>query len=394
MVFTLPATGMEDAVATVSRMAIFVVIGAVVAFLSRRLAASEQQLHDIIEFLPDATFAIDREGRVIAWNRAVEELTGKKKAEMLYKDNSAYSLAFYPDRRPMIAGLLIHDGEDIQKKYPEIQKEAGNYTTQTYLPHFHAGRGAHLRFSARALVDSGGTVTGAIESVRDVTDRVLLETALQKTGSRLNTIAGITRHDISTKLSILYGHLRLAVMKFRDPEVIAFIGRIEETANSIKHQIEISREFREIGTLPPTWIPVQSAVQDAASRLDPGSVAIRAWTARLEVFCDPHLTVVFFHLFHNSLTHGAGAQRILVTYRLLEDGCAILIEDDGSGIPEGMREHLFEKREDSYGRGLFLSSEILSLTGMTISESGSEGSGARFEILIPSEGYRVRGMEA
>ncbi|HQK80101.1 MAG TPA: PAS domain S-box protein [Syntrophales bacterium] len=42
------------------------------------LRESEQRLADIIEFLPDATFAIDREGIVIACNRAMEEMTGIK----------------------------------------------------------------------------------------------------------------------------------------------------------------------------------------------------------------------------------------------------------------------------------------------------------------------------
>jgi signal transduction histidine kinase len=57
------------------------------------------------------------------------------------------------------------------------------------------------------------------------------------------------------------------------------------------------------------------------------------------------------------------------------------------------KDSLFIQKEDSYGRGLFLSSEIVSLTGMSIWETGVYRNGARFEILIPPQGYRVEGME-
>lgn len=394
LVISFPLAGAGESIATLSRMAIFVVIGVVVSLLSRRLFESEQQLNDIIEFLPDATFAIDREGRVIAWNRAIEELTGKKKGEMLSRGNFEYSLAFYPDRRPMIAGLLIRNEINIKEKYPSIRLESGNLASEIHLPHFHGGRGAHLRFTARALVDPGGNVTGAIESIRDISDHVMLETALQNTGNRLNTLAGIIRHDMSAKLAILYGHLRLGVMKFNDPEVIKFIAAIQESANGIKRQIDISREFREIGTLPPSWIPVQAAVREAVGRLDPGKVAIRAWTERLDVFSDPHLPTVFYHIFHNSLNEATGATKIIITYQVRDRGCAIIVEDDGSGIPDASKEQLFSTREDRYGRGLFLAYEILSITGISIRETGMYGKGARFEIFVPSDEYRIEGVES
>jgi PAS domain S-box-containing protein len=380
-------------VVTLSRMALLIIVGGVVAILARNLAQSEQQLQDIIEFLPDATFAIDRNGKIIAWNRAVEEMTGRKKTEMLGKGNYEYALAFYGERRPMMAGLIVSGAEKPEDKYPEIHRESEKLVSEIYLPQFHAGRGAHLRFAATALMDTGGNVTGAIESIRDITDQVMTRVALEKTGSRLNTLSGILRHDLSRKLAVLYGHLRLGVIKFNDPEVITFIVGIKEAANGIMRQIEISREYREIGLTPPAWIPVQAALMTAANRIDMGGVVFHAWTERLEVFCDPHLPTVFYHILHNSLKAETGATKIIATYQIRAESCAIIIEDNGTGIPDGQKEALFIQREDSFGRGLFLAHEIVSITGMTIRETGTYGQGARFEILVPSEGYRVEGRE-
>lgn len=374
------------------RMALVILIGVVVALLSWNLLKFEQQLSDIIEFLPDATFAIDQEGRIIAWNRAIESMTGRPKDVMLNRGNFEYALAFYGERRPMLAGLLVTNKGHISESYPQIRQEAGKFVSEVYLPHFHGERGVHLRFSATALVDANGVVTGAIESVRDITEQVMTESALENTSHRLNTLAGILRHDLSRKLAVVYGQLQFGVMKFRDPEVISFIADLKESASQISHQIEISREFRDIGITPPAWIGVQDAISDAAGRLDLRNVVLHVWTERLFIFSDPHLPTVFFHLLHNSLKSATGVTTIIITYQIRDDGCAIIIEDNGTGIPDQDKPDLFVRREDSYARGLYLASEIVSLTNMTIRETGHYRNGARFEIIAPPEGYRVDGM--
>ncbi len=231
----------------------------------------------------------------------------------------------------MLAGLIIRNGKGIGKKYPHVRTESGHLVSEAFLPHFYGGRGAHLRFSATALMDANGNIIGAIESVRDITERVLMESALEHTGKRLNTLAGILRHDMSRKLGVLYGQLRSGEMKFRDPEVVSFLADLRASANEISHQVEISREFRDIGLVPPAWIPVQDAVRTAAGRLRFGNVGLHPWTERLCVFADPHLSTVFYHLLHNALKASTGVTKIIVTYQVRQDGCSIIVEDDGTG---------------------------------------------------------------
>jgi PAS domain S-box-containing protein len=393
LLFFYPSQDTIDGLVTLSRIALLIMIGGVVSYLSWNLSKYERQLMGIIEFLPDATFAIDREGRILAWNRAIEVMTGRSKSAMLNRGNYEYALAFYDERRPMMAGLIISNGKHIDERYPQIRENAGVLVSEVYLPHFQGGRGAHLRFSATALVDVNGNIIGAIESIRDITDQVMTKSALEKTGHRLNTLAGILRHDMSRRLAALYGQLRFGVMKFQDPDVISFIADLKESANGITRQIDISREFRDLGATPPAWMYVQDTIDLAATRLDFGKVIFHVWTERLCVFSDPQLTSVFYHLLHNALKETTGAIKILITYQIRETGCAIIIEDNGAGIPDSEKSSLFVQRENSYGSGLFLSSEIVSLTGMTLRETGVYGNGARFEITVPSEGYRLNEVE-
>jgi PAS domain-containing protein/GNAT superfamily N-acetyltransferase len=375
-----------------ARCIIFIMIGAVVSYLSSSLRISEQQLHEIIEFLPDPTFAVDRDGRVIAWNRAIEDLTGVRKEEMLGRGDHAYAIPFYNERRPILVDLILHPDENAEGLYTEIKKEPKAYGAEVFIPHLHEGKGAHLRVSATALADGDGTITGGIEVIRDITGQVMLQSALQTTGSRLNILAGIVRNDIAKRLAVMYGHLSIGVMKFNDPEVLTFIANIQDSANAIQRQVEISREFRDIGTTPPVWVPVLRAIGAAAERIDFKNLEFRSWTARLEIFTDPHIPTVFFHIFENSRKDGSGADRVIVTYHIDNRGCTIIIEDNGKGIPDALKGTLFSQREETYGCGLFLAHEILILTGVGIRETGTPGKGIRFEILVPPEGYRITGI--
>lgn len=376
-------------ISTLFRMAFFILIGGVVSFLSVKLRASEQQLHEIIEFLPYPTFAVNRKGFVIAWNQAVEELTGVKKAEILNKGDYAYSHAFYGIKRPALLDIILTPNPETEALYPHMKKEGKKIVSEIFIPRFKGGKGVHLRIAATALVDERGNITGAIESIRDITEQVMTESALQNTSSRLNTIAGIVRHDISRKLAGLYGILSIGVMKFDNPEVLFFIEALKDSAQGIQIQVDISREFKDIGTSPPAWIPVQDAVLDAVWRLGVGGVSFRTWTERLEIFADPHLTAVFFHIFDATIKETEQVTTVVVTYHIRDSGCAILVETDGAGFDNKIKESLLSQREERYGHGLFLAHEICAISDMTIKETGTPTKGTRFEIMIPPEGYRI-----
>ncbi len=376
-------------ISTLFRMIFFILVGGVVSYLSTKLWESEQQLHEIIEFLPYPTFAVNREGIVIAWNQAIEELTDVKKADILNKGDYAYSHAFYGAKRPALLDLILTPDPETEAWYPLIRKEGKKLVSEVFIPRFKGGKGVYLRIAATALVDSSGNITGAIESIRDITEQMMTESALQNTSSRLNTIAGIVRNDISRKLAALYGILSIGVMKFDDPDVLFFIEALKDSAQGIQHQIDISREFKDIGTSPPSWIPVQDAVLEAVKRVGKGRVSFRTWTERLEIFADPHLPAVFFHIFDTTIRETNGVTTVITTYHIRENGCAILMETDGTGIEADIKESLFTQREERFGHGLFLAHEICSISDMTIKETGIPGKGTRFEIMIPPEGYRI-----
>ena len=140
---------------------------------------SEQRLAQIINFLPDATFVIDRQSKVIAWNKAIEELTGKSAGDILGKGNYEYSLPFYSERRRLLIDLVSRRDEDQEKKYLTIKKEGEILFAESYNPDLRPG-GVYLSSSARPLYDAHGQVMGAIEAIRDVTERKRIEESLRE----------------------------------------------------------------------------------------------------------------------------------------------------------------------------------------------------------------------
>jgi len=99
------------------------------------LRESERRLADIIDFLPDATLAIDLTGKVIAWNRAIEEMTGVKAAEILGNGDYEYALPFYGIRRPILVDLVLKPDKKIERSYYSIlEKNKDLLIVETWVP--------------------------------------------------------------------------------------------------------------------------------------------------------------------------------------------------------------------------------------------------------------------
>ena len=149
------------------------------------LRGSEQRLADIIDFLPDATFAIDQKGRVLAWNKAIEEMTGVVKADIIGKGNFDYSIPFYGKPRPILIDLIFMDRREIEAKYYFVLRKGDQLIAETFIPVLNGKEGVFLWGIASPLYDQSGDIVGAIESIRDITRYKQFEDDLRKTNLQL-----------------------------------------------------------------------------------------------------------------------------------------------------------------------------------------------------------------
>jgi len=160
------------------------------------LIESEKRLTDIINFLPDATFAIDRAGTVIAWNHAIVDMTGIPAADMLGKGDHEYAVPFYGTRRKILIDLIFESDDAIARDYTHIFHEKDILIADTTLPR-PRGKTVTLMGKASPLYDREGTIVGAIESIRDITKH---EMAAEQVTKKTKTLSVINRIIQSTNL--------------------------------------------------------------------------------------------------------------------------------------------------------------------------------------------------
>lgn len=148
---------------------------------------SKQKLDDIINFLPDATFAVDKEGAVITWNRSMEDLTGVRAEDIIGKKTRQYSNVLYGSDRPMLLDLIEEEDETISSYYKNVFREGNTLTGETeYLD--RNGNRLSILVKACPLYNLNGEITGAIESIHDITELRRAEYELQKSRERYHDL--------------------------------------------------------------------------------------------------------------------------------------------------------------------------------------------------------------
>jgi PAS domain S-box-containing protein len=374
------------------------------------LRESEQRLHDIFDFLPDATFAIDLEGKVIAWNRAIEEMTGVKAKKMLGKGNYEYSLPFYGVRRPILIDLVFKSDEEIEKKYRFVKKERDVLITEADVP--LKGEEHVLWGKARPLYDSRGNIVGAIESIRDITENKKLEAQFLQAQKMeaIGTLAGGIAHDFNNLLMGIIGHASLMLLNMEPGH--PHYKKLKSIEDQVKSGAELSRQllgFARRGKYDVKPTNLNMILEKTATMFGrtKREVVINrdfqedVWTAEVD---QGQIEQVLLNIYVNAWQAMPGGGNLyLETRNIIADEnfaqrysvkpgkyVKISITDTGSGIDEKIKERIFEPffttKEMGRGTGLGLASAygIIRNHGGIITVYSEKGHGTTFGIYLPA----------
>ena len=341
------------------------------------LRESERRYRDFIELLPQMVFELDQNGRVLSTNRIANSLFGVSR-EDIEKGLSGFDLLIPQDRERALSNVQkIMKGELLGGvEYTGRRKDGKTFPIIVY--------------SSPKIQD--GIAIGTRGVVIDITDRKTMEEALQTANRKLNMLSSITRHDILNKLTGLRTYLELSKIRETNPDLLKYIEEEDNAADAIKRQIEFTRTYQDIGVNAPSWHDVASEIRSAAGQIGLSqAIKLDIETGDLEVYADDLIEKVFYNLMENSLRHGDHVTRIRFSYRRNENTATLLYEDNGAGISVEDKLKLFTRGYGKHtGLGLFLSREILSITGITIKETGETGRGVRFEMDMPAGKFRFR----
>jgi PAS domain S-box-containing protein len=326
---------------------------------------------------------LDGKGIVSVWNRAAEEISGYKADEVIGK-NTIWG-RMYPDKeyQRMVTATI--------KEIIGASKYLKNFETRIRTKE---GQERIIWWNTRVLQDVPGIDETFIVIGRDVTEQKTLQDAVQLANKKLNLLASITRHDILNQLMVLKGYLDLSHEVIDNPETLKeYIIKEETAARTIEEQIIFTRDYQELGAAAPSWQNVNANIQKAVAELPMRDVHVDLDRTDLEIFADPLFVKVFYNLIDNALRYGGDQMKtIRISSQESDQELVVVCEDDGVGISAEDKKRLFTRGfGKNTGLGLFLSREILTITGTTISENGTPGKGARFEIMVPKGAWRMKG---
>ena len=302
------------------------------------------------------------------------------------------------DANKKFARMIRYDCEELmQKSLPDLipdQSERENFITKVrdqrrvgdIEVRFRAWDGS-MRWALVSAAETGEP--GVICTIVDITDNKLSQEALTQANKKLNLLNNVTRHDILNQLTALLGYLELSKQDTTDPHLLKYLMKEEQAANAIRNQILFTRDYQNIGVHSPQWQNIAEIVSLALASIDLHQVLVTVKMPAFEIYADPLLEKVFYNLIDNSIRHGERVAEIIISSGKSDDGLDIIVEDNGTGVPDKEKERIFRREYfKNTGFGLFLSREILAITNLTIKENGKYGYGARFVIHVPREAYR------
>jgi signal transduction histidine kinase len=277
----------------------------------------------------------------------------------------------------------------LQEAVGRYERDGGDLTSEFSILH-DDGILQHLRAHVRVIPGEEQEDARAIGLLYDITPLRKAEAALKTAHEKLNLLTGITRHDILNQAMVVTAYGQMLLEQTRDPEEERMIRSVVESGNQITRLIRFTAQYQNLGLQEPEWIDPVAVMNDGSLKGLLGKRALHLPDPGTRVYADGMFAKVLYNLIDNTCRHGREVTAITLSYRFDAGSLVIVYEDDGIGIPDGDKEAIFTRGVGkNSGLGLFLSREILAITGLSIRETGTYGEGARFEITVPPGLFRT-----
>lgn len=316
------------------------------------LQIAHQKLLGIIEFLPDATLVIDNERRVIAWNKAIEIMTGIPKEDILGRGDHAYAVPFYGDTRPMLIDMVFETDVEFPHEYDFIRKKGNTIYAEAFVPQTYLGEGAYLWIMASPLLNDSGHLIGAIESIRDITEHKVMEQEVRKNAEKIKLFAYSVSHDLKSPIIGINGLTRLLhrqyspVLNEKGRTYCEQILKASEQASALIEEINEYIKTKEIPVHYEEFKPIE-VIQMVRDEFD-ALLSIRQinWVqpeSTPSIKADRmSLLRVLRNLVDNALKYGGPElTEIRIGYEESDEYHIFSVTDDGVGIRDADCERVF-----------------------------------------------------
>jgi two-component system phosphate regulon sensor histidine kinase PhoR len=339
------------------------------AELYQRVALEKERSAAILENIADGIVAVDREGRVVLWNRAAEMITGVPASEAL-------------GRTP--AQVLQRD----------LESETGGTNRLVAIP--RGGKDVWLSLSEAVMRDPSGAVAGRIFAFRDISAEHGVE---QMKSDFVSTVSV----ELRTPLTSIYGFAQTLLrgdIAFTDEERRTFLEFIARESERLTEIVDALLDVAALDTgdlsvaLAPT--DVGAVVRDVVGAAERANMNGHRFVAHvggeeLAAAADAEkLRQVLDQLLSNAVKYSPAGGTVTIAARRRGDAVEVSVADEGVGIPAGERERIFSKfykagdgQARGTGLGLFIAQGLVREMGGHMWVDSEEGRGSRFTFELP-----------
>ncbi|MEI8396546.1 MAG: response regulator, partial [Rhodospirillaceae bacterium] len=392
------------------------------------LLESERRLAHIVDFLPDATMVIDRDGTIITWNKAMADMTGVQAFDMLGKGGFDTALPFFGMRRPMLVDLVLRPSPEWEQTYTVFERRGDTLYGEIFVTALK-GQQVYVMGTAAVLRNSQGQAVGAIEIVRDLTDRKRMEEAMyaakeaaeSSTRAKSEFLANMS-HEIRTPMNAIIGMTSLLL----NTELTAEQRELTETTQmSSDNLLALINDILDFSKIEAGRMDLESQPFDLRHCMESAVdlVAMKAAEKGLELGCliedempptligdVTRLRQILVNLLNNAIKFTESGEvmvRVAISEPLNnaesdkvkpeESKYATIhfsVHDTGIGIPANRMDRLFKsfsqvdasttRRYGGTGLGLAISARLTEIMGgrMWAESEGIPGNGSIFHFLI------------
>jgi PAS domain S-box len=342
------------------------------------VAAGGEQLQVLIDSVSDAVFLIS-DGKFVRCNRRTPEIFGCRDAsEILGHTPADFSPRYQPDGTLSADRIAAYDrtvqgGKSLSFEWVHLRRNGTPFSAEISL--------SPVEIRGKMFIRS---------IVRDLSDRKNAEQAAARASRKLEMMQAFTLHESTSTIAGISGLMDRARTLPEGPDRDRVFSEMKEKAAELQRQIAFTKEYLEVGVKSPQWQAVQAMVPAQAEPVIHAAPKLSG----LEIYADPLVGKIFSYLAENVVKHGKRATRIDIGAEVQGPALKITFRENGIGIGTEMKSAIFARRAgETRGMGLFLVSEILAITGITIAETGTPGEGACFEITVPGGGFRFKKSE-
>jgi PAS domain S-box-containing protein len=345
------------------------------AELYQRVAVEKERSLAILANIADGIVAVDRDGRVVAWNHAAEEVTGVPQVEALGR--TPYQVL----------------GRD-------LESDETAPTGDRLVSIVRGGEEVWLSLTEAIMRDPAGAVAGRIYAFRDISaDRVVeqmksdfVSTVSQELRRPLTSIYGFA--ETLLRRDVLFGEderrVFLGYIASESERLTTIVDALLNVARLDAGDLQVNLEPTDVGALVSE---VVSAVE-GSDRLDGHSFVLEVPEEPISAEADrDKLRQVLSNLVDNAIKFSPRGGTVTVAAHRRADSVEVSVADEGVGIPPAEQQRIFRKfyRGDAgatregggTGLGLFIAEGLLSAMGGRIWVNSTEGAGARFTFELP-----------